>query len=162
MQAHRARAQVSVASCAEGSAPARPVPALAPFCEGKTSEMLVFEHEAKLGEPRSAAHRVSPVCERLQTRRSSPPASARPAAHVRHAGDPHLQGPRGPAPHGPPAHHYDRIYLHYAPDEDAAAKLSSVWEDGDGRTPTPTPRTPASVEMIGAETSNVIPLRRAA
>jgi hypothetical protein len=44
--------------------------ALAPFCEGKTGEMLVFEHDAKPGEPicgtglyrGSSASRNGPVC----------------------------------------------------------------------------------------------------
>jgi hypothetical protein len=79
--------------------------ALAPFCEGKIGEMLVFEHSSKPGEPicGTALYRrfIS------ASERASGPA-CRPAPHVRHTGDPRLQAPRDPADDGPPPHHHDR------------------------------------------------------
>ena len=57
------------------------------------------------------------------------------------------------------------IYLHYAPDENAAARLSSLWGD-DGADPEPTaaPGMPAGEDgpAVGADRPNAIPLRRAA
>ena len=80
--------------------------ALAPFCRGKTAEKLVFEQlrQARRADLRCGA--LPALRPRQQAGRSAATALARPAAHVRNAGDPRLQDPRSPADDGPPPHHH--------------------------------------------------------
>jgi integrase len=125
--------------------------ALAPFCEGKTGEMLVFEHDAKRGEPiygtslyrrfLSAVKRAGLPRLRLHDLRHTFGTQAIRRFKVHEVQ--RLMGHR----------HITTTerYLHYAPDTDAAAILTSLWDDG------AEDQGPA-----GADQSNVVPLRRAA
>ena len=126
--------------------------ALAPFCEGKTREMLVFEHDAKPGEP---------ICGTGLYRRFLKAAKRAGLPVLRLHDLRHTFGTQ--AIRGFKVHEVQRLmghrhittterYLHYAPDEDAADRLSALWEDAIGETQGPT----------GADQSNVIPFRRAA
>ena len=120
---------------------------LAPFCEGKTGNMLVFEHDAKPGEPicgtslyrrfLSAAERAGLPRLRLHDLRHTFGTQAIRAFKIHE-----VQRMMG--------HRHIIIttterYLHYAPDPDAAAKLTALWGGAD------------SDKEI-----NVVPLRRAA
>jgi integrase len=109
--------------------------ALAPHCVNKSREALVFEHEAKPGEPIcgtslyrrfvSAAKRAGLPVLRFHDLRHSFGAQAIRAFNIyevqRMMGHRHITT--------------TERYLHYAPDPDAAAKLSGLWgapagEDG--------------------------------
>ena len=109
--------------------------ALAPHCEGKAQNALVFEHEAKPGEPVcgtslyrrfvSAAKRAGLPVLRFHDLRHSFGTQAIRAFNIyevqRMMGHRHITT--------------TERYLHYAPDPDAAAKLSGLWggpagEDG--------------------------------
>jgi integrase len=139
--------------------------ALAPFCEGKAGERLVFEHDAKPGEPIcgsslyrrfiSASERAGLSRLRLHDLRHTFGTQAIREFRVHEVQ--RLMGHRHITT--------TEIYLHYAPDENAAARLSSLWEDGGGDPGlTASPGTPASDDepAVGDDGSNVIPLRRAA
>ncbi len=118
---------------------------LAPFCEGKTGNMLVFEHDAKPGEPicgtslyrrfLSAAERAGLPRLRLHDLRHTFGTQAIRAFKIhevqRMMGHRHITT--------------TERYLHYAPDPDAAAKLTALWGGADSD-----------------EETNVVPLRRAA
>ncbi len=123
--------------------------ALWPFCEGKTAERLVFEHDAKPGEPicgvglyrrfLSAAKRAGLPRIRLHDLRHTFGTQAIRVFKVhevqRMMGHRHITT--------------TERYLHYAPDSEAAVKLTELWgERGGGDT-------------SGAQ-SNVISLRRVA
>jgi integrase len=127
--------------------------ALAPFCEGKTREMLVFEHDGKPGEP---------VCGTDLYRRFLKAAKRAGLPRLRLHDLRHTFGTQ--AIRGFKVHEVQRLmghrhlttterYLHYAPDPDAADRLSALWEDAIGET---------QGGPGGADQSNVIPLRRAA
>ena len=117
--------------------------ALAPFCEGKTGNMLVFEHDAKPGEPicgtclyrrfLSAAKRAGLPVLRLHDLRHTFGTQAIRAFKIhevqRMMGHRHITT--------------TERYLHYAPDPDAAAKLTALWGGADSE-----------------EETNVVPLRR--
>jgi integrase len=119
--------------------------ALAPYCKGKASSALVFQHEAKPREPicgislyrrfRSAAKRAKLPELRLHDLRHSFGTQAIRVFNIyevqRMMGHRHITT--------------TERYLHYAPDPDAAAKLSGLWG------------APA-----GADGSNVVPIRREA
>ena len=81
---------------------------LLPLCQGKDGDALVFEHQSRPGQPicgTSLYRRFLTASRRAGLPRIRFP---RPAAHVRHPGDPCVQGPRGPADDGPPPHHDHR------------------------------------------------------
>jgi integrase len=125
--------------------------ALTPFCEGKSGERLVFEHERKPGEPicgislyrrfMSASRRAGLPPIRLHDLRHTFGTQAIRAFKIhevqRMMGHRHITT--------------TERYLHYAPDPDAAAKLSALWGAGD-----------EDAGPGGADQANVIPLRRAA
>jgi integrase len=126
--------------------------ALAPFCEDKSREMLVFEHDAKPGEP---------ICGSGLYRRFLN-ASKRAGLPVLRLHDlRHTFGTQ--AIRGFKVHEVQRLmghrhittterYLHYAPDADAADRLSALWET-----------TTVDTQGPGvAEVPNVVPLHRAA
>jgi integrase len=118
--------------------------ALLPFLEGKAGEALVFEHEAKPGEPIcgstlyrrfvSAAKRAKLPVLRFHDLRHSFGTQAIRAFNIyevqRMMGHRHITT--------------TERYLHYAPDPDAAAKLSGLWGAPDGE-----------------EGANVVSIRRA-
>ena len=126
--------------------------ALAPFCEGKSGVMLVFEHDAKPGEP---------ICGSGLYRRFLN-ASKRAGLPVLRLHDlRHTFGTQ--AIRGFKVHEVQRLmghrhittterYLHYAPDADAADRLSALWETTTVDSPRPGVADPA----------NVVPLHRAA
>jgi len=125
---------------------------LAPFCEGKTGEMLVFEHDTKPGEP---------ICGTSLYRRFVSASKRAGLPPIRLHDLRHVFGTQ--AIRRFKIHEVQRMmghrhittterYLHYAPDPDAAAKLSALWE-----APPIETRGPG-----GGEYSNVIPLRRTA
>jgi integrase len=133
----------------------RPVPmsadvraVLAPFCEGKTGEMLVFGEEDKPGEPicgvnlyrrfLSAAKRAGLPRIRLHDLRHTFGTQAIRRFKIHEVQ--RLMGHRHIST--------TEIYLHYAPDPDAAKKLTELWAENE-------------VEQV-SDRSNVIPLRRAA
>ena len=117
--------------------------ALKPYCEGIRSGVLVFEHEAKPGEPIcgtslyrrfvSAAKRAKLPLLRFHDLRHSFGTQAIRVFNIyevqRMMGHRHITT--------------TERYLHYAPDPDAAAKLSSLWGAPEGE-----------------DGSNVVPLRR--
>lgn len=106
--------------------------ALLPFLEGKDAEALVFEHEAKPGEPIcgstlyrrfvSAAKRAKLPVLRFHDLLHSFGTQAIRAFNIyevqRMMGHWHITT--------------TERYLHYAPDPDAAAKLSGLWGAPDG------------------------------
>jgi len=116
--------------------------ALRPYCEGRPADALVFEHEAKPGEPicgislyrrfRSAAKRAGLPVLRFHDLRHSFGTQAIRVFNIyelqRMMGHRHITT--------------TERYLHYAPNPEAAAKLSGLWSD--------------------AEASKVAKLRRAA
>jgi integrase len=103
--------------------------ALEPFCEGKAGESLVFENDRKPGEPICGTwlyrHFLAASAEaglpriRLHDLRHTFGTQAIRAFRVhevqRLMGHRHLTT--------------TEIYLHYAPDHDAAKKLTALWED---------------------------------
>src|SRR5271165_2375957 len=109
--------------------------ALAPHCEGKAQNALVFEHEAKPGEP---------VCGTSLYRRFVSAAKRAGLPVLRFHDLPHSFGTQAIRAFN--IYEVQRMmghrhittterYLHYAPDPDAAAKLSGLWggpagEDG--------------------------------
>jgi integrase len=117
--------------------------ALTPYCEDKAPDALVFEHDAKPGEPicgvslyrrfLSAAKRAGLPRLRLHDLRHSFGTQAIRAFNIyevqRMMGHRHITT--------------TERYLHYAPDPDAAARLSGLWGAPDGE-----------------DGSNVIPIRR--
>jgi len=119
--------------------------ALVPFCDGKPVDALVFEHAAKPGEPLcgislyrrfvSAAKRAGLPVLRFHDLRHSFGTQAIRAFNIyevqRMMGHRHITT--------------TERYLHYAPDPDAAAKLSGLWGASEGE-----------------DGSNVVPLRREA
>ncbi|MGC2373171.1 MAG: site-specific integrase [Solirubrobacteraceae bacterium] len=125
---------------------------LALFCEGKTAEMLVFEHDAKPGEP---------ICGTSLYRRFMSASKRAGLPSIRLHDLRHTFGTQ--AIRRFKIHEVQRMmghrhittterYLHYAPDPDAAAKLSALWE-----------APPLEAQGPGGDGhSNVIPLRRAA
>ncbi len=116
--------------------------ALWPYCQGKAGDTLVFEHDAKPGEPIcgtgayrrfvSAAKRAGLPRLRLHDLRHTFGTQAIRAFKVhevqRMMGHRHITT--------------TERYLHYSPDPDAAAKLSALW--------------------AGGEVEKVVPLRRSA
>ena len=118
---------------------------LTAFCEGKTGNMLVFEHDAKPGEPicgtslyrrfLSAAERAGLPRLRLHDLRHTFGTQAIRALKIHEVqlmmGHRHITT--------------TERYLHYAPDPDAAAKLTALWGGADSE-----------------EETNAVPLRRAA
>ena len=119
--------------------------ALLPFCAGKAPERLVFEHDAKPGEPicgvglyrrfLSASRRAGLPRLRLHDLRHTFGTQAIRAFKVhevqRMMGHRHITT--------------TERYLHYSPDPDAAAKLTALWRGG-----------------AGGDESNVVALQRAA
>ncbi|MBA3807639.1 MAG: site-specific integrase [Solirubrobacterales bacterium] len=117
--------------------------ALWPFCQGKSAEMLVFEHDAKPGEPIcgtgiyrrfvSAGEKAGLPKLRLHDLRHTFGTQAIRVFKVhevqRMMGHRHLTT--------------TERYLHYSPDPDAAAKLTALW-------------------AAGGEGENVVPLRLSA
>jgi integrase len=101
--------------------------ALSPYCEGRSPDALVFEHERKPGEPIcgvslyrrfvSAARRAGLPALRFHDLRHSFGTQAIRAFNIyevqRMMGHRHITT--------------TERYLHYAPDPDAAAKLSGLW-----------------------------------
>jgi|GEM_PF-1864677 integrase len=133
----------------------RPVPmsadvraVLAPFCEGKTGKMLVFEEEDNPGAPingvnlyrrfLSAAKRAGLPRIRLHDLRHTFGTQAIRRFKIHEVQ--RLMGHRHVST--------TEIYLHYAPDPEGAAKLTELWAEGE-------------VEPAG-DRSNVIPLRHVA
>jgi integrase len=125
--------------------------ALTPFCENKGAEALVFQHERKRGEP---------ICGTSLYRRF--------VSASKRAGLPPLRLHDLRHTFGTQAirvfkiHEVQRMmghrhittterYLHYAPDPDAAAKLSALWSERDEH------QGPG-----GGDQPNVVPLRRVA
>ncbi len=104
---------------------------LLPYCQGRPGEALVFEHEAKPGEPIcgislyrrfvSAAKRADLPILRFHDLRHSFGTQAIRAFNIyevqRMMGHRHITT--------------TERYLHYAPDPDAAAKLSGLWQSDD-------------------------------
>jgi integrase len=102
--------------------------ALLPYCQGRAADELVFEHEAKPGEPIcgvslyrrfvSAAKRAGLPVLRFHDLRHSFGTQAIRAFNIyevqRMMGHRHITT--------------TERYLHYAPDPDAAAKLSRLWQ----------------------------------
>ena len=118
--------------------------ALKPFCEGRAPDALVFEHAARPGEPLcgvslyrryvSAAKRAKLPVLRFHDLRHSFGTQAIRAFNIYEVQ--RMMGHRHTTT--------TERYLHYAPDPDAASKLSGLWE----------------VSEPGSD--NVVPLRRAA
>ena len=119
--------------------------ALWPYCQGKTGDMLVFEHDAKPGEP---------ICGTGAYRRFLSAAKRAGLPRLRFHDLRHTFGTQ--AIRGFKVHEVQRMmghrhittterYLHYAPDPDAASKLTALWSGG---------------ELEATE--NVVPLRRSA
>jgi integrase len=121
---------------------------LAPFCEGKDAKALVFQHDAKPGEP---------ICGTSLYRRF--------LSAAKRAGLPRITLHELRHTFGTQAirkfkiHEVQRLmghrhigtterYLHYAPDPEGAAKLTELWAVSPGQT--------------GTDQTSVIPLRRAA
>jgi integrase len=131
--------------------------ALLPLCEGKDPKALVFGEPERPGEPVSgvnlyrrfikAAQRAGLPRIRLHDLRHTfgTQAIRRFKIHEvqRMMGHRHIST--------------TEIYLHYAPDPEAAAKLSALWAEDD-QPPTP----PARPSAGDGELAPVIPLRRAA
>jgi integrase len=123
--------------------------ALAPFCDGRSGDALVFEHEAKAGEPicgtglyrrfRAASRRAGLPALRVHDLRHTFGTQAIRTFKIhevqRMMGHRHITT--------------TERYLHYAPDSDGAAKLTELWAEGGG-------------ERAGGGRSNVVPLRRVA
>lgn len=146
--------------------------ALAPLCEGRDPGELVFEEEGRPGRP---------ICGVNLYRRFVKAAERAGLPRIRLHDLRHTFGTqaiRGFKIHEVQAmmgHRHlttTEIYLHYAPDPEAAAKLSALWSEalpaGQAGEMTP-PATPAATSdqpdraaLSQAERSNVIPLRRAA
>ncbi len=124
---------------------------LAPFCEGKAGDRLVFESETKPGEP---------ICGVSLYRRFLSAAKRAGLPRIRLHDLRHTFGTQ--AIRVFKVHEVQRMmghrhittterYLHYSPDPDAAAKLTELWDvSGEDQGPS------------GTDQSNVIPLRRAA
>jgi integrase len=105
--------------------------ALLPYCQGRPGDQLVFEHDSKPGEPIcgislyrrfiSAAKRAELPVLRFHDLRHSFGTQAIRAFNIyevqRMMGHRHITT--------------TERYLHYAPDPDAAAKLSSLWQSDD-------------------------------
>jgi integrase len=142
----------------------RPVPmtrqvraVLLPLCEGKDPKALVFEEPDRPGQPISginlyrrfvkAANRAGLPRIRLHDLRHTfgTQAIRRFKIHEvqRMMGHRHIST--------------TEIYLHYAPDPDAAAKLSALWEEE-----APGPADGGRGAIDAAELAQVVPLRRAA
>lgn len=123
-----------------------------PFCEGKSGQMLVFEHDSNPGEP---------ICGISLYRRFMSAGKQADLPPIRLHDLRHTFGTQAIRVFR--IHEVQRLmghrhittterYLHYAPDTDAAAKLTELWGDRSGA-------------QDGAPTSgpsNVIPLHRAA
>jgi integrase len=117
--------------------------ALRPYCEGRPADALVFEHPNKSGEPlcgmavyrhyQTAAKRAALPVLRFHDLRHSFGTQAIRAFNIyevqRMMGHRHITT--------------TERYLHYAPDPDAAAKLSGLWGAAEGE-----------------DGANVVPLRR--
>ena len=67
--------------------------ALAPFCDAKSGAMLVFRARRQARRADLRLGSLPPVPQRQQTGGPSRAATSRPSSHVRHTGDPRLQGP---------------------------------------------------------------------
>ena len=102
--------------------------ALLPFCRGRTEDALVFEHPTKPGEPichvtthrhfKSAAKRAGLTAIRFHDLRHSFGTQAIRVFNIYEVQ--RMMGHRSITT--------TERYLHYAPDPDAAAKLSALWE----------------------------------
>jgi integrase len=104
---------------------------LLPYCQGRPGDQLVFEHAAKPGEPIcgislyrrfvSAAKRAELPVLRFHDLRHSFGTQAIRAFNIYEVQ--RMMGHR----------HFTTTerYLHYAPDPDAAAKLSGLWQSDD-------------------------------
>jgi integrase len=135
--------------------------ALAPLCEGRDAQALVFEEAERPGKP---------LCGVNLYRRFVSAAKRAGLPRICLHDLRHTFGTR--AIRKFPLHEVQRmmghrhistteIYVHYAPDPDGAEKLSALWEEEDAPRPAPAPAR--AQRAIGAgELAPVVPLRRGA